>query len=134
MLSLPGIDWQNWGETVFYYAHKARRAKMFPRWRVGVFLGRSWDSDQNILGLADGSTARARAMVRVVESRRWSRDRIIRIKTVPITETPIHQDTIEDSHAPHTNHDAPLDAHADADLPLNTKRIKFTRHDLEDVG
>ena len=91
------------GEVVFFFVPKRLRHKMSPRWRVGVFLGRSWNSDQNIIGLLDGTTTRARAMVRTVESRRWSRERIQRLATTPIDEKPTRLDTIEDHHAPQSN-------------------------------
>ena len=55
------------GEKVLWYCPKKRKAKLEPRWRYGVFLGRAWNADSNFLGLMDGTVVRARAMVRVIE-------------------------------------------------------------------
>ena len=59
------------GEVVFFFTPKRLRTKMAPRWRVGIFIGRSWNLDQNVIGLLDGTTTRARAMARVVPTLRW---------------------------------------------------------------
>ena len=71
------------GETVMYYIPKKQRAKMDVRWRFGYFLGRALNSDQNIIGLADGTVTRARAMTRVIPSLRWNRDRIEKLIATP---------------------------------------------------
>ena len=54
--------------------------------KIGVFLGRSMNSDQNFVGLASGQVTRARGMVRLIEGKRWSRERRQRIKATPATE------------------------------------------------
>ena len=89
------------GEVAFYYVPKKRRGIMSARWRVCVFLGRSWNSDQNIIGLSGGSVTTARSMARVVEQRRWCRERIQRITTTPLKEKPTNREKLEDGHAPH---------------------------------
>ena len=60
------------GERVLWYVPKKRRGKLEPRWRNGVFLGRAWNSDQNYVGLLDGTVVRARALHRVIPSLRWA--------------------------------------------------------------
>ena len=60
------------GERILHYIPRKMRAKMDSRWKYGIFLGRSMHSDQNFVGLMDGSVTTARAMVRLVPSARWS--------------------------------------------------------------
>ena len=67
------------GERVMWYVPVKRRLKHEPKWRNGIFVGRSWNSDQNYVALMDGSITRARAMVRVVPSRRWDLPRLQRV-------------------------------------------------------
>ena len=56
------------GERVLYYVPKKQRSKLDVRWRYGTFLGRATNSDQNYIGLNDGTVTCARAMVRLVHS------------------------------------------------------------------
>ena len=42
------------GEVIYFYVPKRCRAKLDPVWRVGVFLGTSWNSYQNFIGLPSG--------------------------------------------------------------------------------
>ena len=43
------------GEKVHWYVPKKRRTKLEAKWRNGISLSRSWNSDQNVIGLADGT-------------------------------------------------------------------------------
>ena len=47
------------GEQVLWFVPKKLRTKLDVRWRYGVFLGRSLSTDQNYIGLADGSVVGA---------------------------------------------------------------------------
>ena len=58
-------------------------------------------SDQNILALADGSTARARAMVRVVPSARWDSSRVLKLAATPLNEKADALDNIESEENQH---------------------------------
>ena len=64
-------------------------------------MGRAWNADSNFLGLMDGTVVRARAMVRVVESKRWDRDRLLRVAGTPIHMNAAHFDDIEATVDPH---------------------------------
>ena len=44
------------GERVLWYTPKKARSKLAPRWRNGVFVGRSYNSDQNFVLLIDIET------------------------------------------------------------------------------
>lgn len=74
------------GETVFYYIPKNARRKLDPRWKLGVCLGKAWGPDQSYIGVPDGSVIRARALVRVVASKRWPAARLARITMTPKTK------------------------------------------------
>ena len=74
------------GETVYFYVPKKQRGMMDPIWRAGVFLSRSWNSDQNIVGLSSGHVTRARALVRLVPEKRWPRERLQRIVDTPLSQ------------------------------------------------
>ena len=74
---------------------------MDPRWRTGAFLGRAWNSDQNFILLPNGDVTRARAMVRVVQSKRWQIDRLQNVITTQDMDTHSKTDAIETDPAPH---------------------------------
>ena len=84
------------GERVSWYVPKKRRTKLEPTWLNGVFLVRDWSSDQNFIGLADGSVTRARAMVRVVESQRWVAARVLGVAGTPTSLSTTGFDVIEE--------------------------------------
>ena len=90
------------GERVWRFGPFKQRAKLEPRWRNGIYLGRAWGSDQNYFGLFDGSVAKARALVRAVPDIRWDMSRIKNISGSLIDRRATTvQDTIEDSTDPH---------------------------------
>ena len=88
------------GETVMWFVPRRCRQKLDPRWRYGAFVGRSWNSDQNFVALPDGSVVRARAMVRLVHSKRWQLPRLECIKTTPDMNTTATTDPIESTEQP----------------------------------
>ena len=76
-------------------------------------------------------------MVRLLPSKRWSRERLQRITTTPSLERPIALEQIEGSANPHDVPDAPHDDHLDVDdEPKHTqpRRVKNTLRDLKGVG
>ena len=79
------------------------------RWRYGVFLGRALSSDQNVIGLSDGSTTRARAITRVVPSARWDAGRVLRLSATTCQEQPLSLETIEAEMSPHDGDSAELE-------------------------
>ena len=89
------------GECVMWYVPAKRRTKLEPRWRSGVFLGRSRNTDANFIGLADGSVTTARAMVRVAESERWVADTLFAITGVPMSRGAVNFDVVEGAVDPH---------------------------------
>ena len=113
-----------------WYVPKKRRAKLEPRWRNGVFLGRAWNSDQNYVGLLDGTVVRARALVRVLPSLRWDAERITKVSGTPLSMNVLNFDGIESHHDPHRGppghrHDGP-----DADTDQTTRRVQILLRDL----
>ena len=83
------------GETVLWYVPRKERSNMDPHWRFGVFLGRSWRSDQNFLALPNGNVTRARAIARTISAKRWQPKRLESLRAVPWSEQPAKQDDIE---------------------------------------
>ena len=79
-----------------------RRAvpNMDVRWKYGVFVSRATGSNQSSSALNDGSTTRARAMVRVVSSMRWGPEKILKVTATPFNERPASLDAIEEEN-PH---------------------------------
>ena len=61
---------------------------------------RSWNSDQNFIGLTDGSVTKARAMVRVPESERWQGGNLLKIPGTPTTMHATNLDLIEEERDP----------------------------------
>ena len=88
------------GERILWYVPKKTQAKLDVRWRHGIFLGRSLNSDQNYIGLDDGSVTCARAMVRLVPRKRWSSDKVGNISGLPMDFKTKNLDLIEQSPEP----------------------------------
>ena len=122
------------GETMYFYVPKRQRGKLDARWRVGVFLGRSLNSDQNCVGLSSGEVTRARGLVRLIPSKGWSRERLQRITTTPFTEKQQALDKVEEGLVPHGGPPKPLDQQDGVDPPLHHRRVKITHADLTRSG
>ena len=125
------------GETVFYFIPKHHRQKLDPRWRLGVFLGRAWGADQNIIGRPAGSITRARAMVRICSSKRWQPARLARIRMTPNNEAETTTDIIEDHEHPHTSSDHHTDdsrIHDSDDGPSGPRRVRSLFRRFSELG
>ena len=125
------------GGVVYFFVPNKYRSKWDARWRVGVYLGRSWNSDQNFIGLPSGHVTRARGMVRLVENKRWSRQRLELITMTPSTEKPITLDQLEEDLQPHAPPAIPEEQQDDVDPkldPAGAKRVRITHDDLRQVG
>ena len=88
------------GETVLWFVPARLGSSLGPKWRFGVFLGRGWRSDQNFIGLVDGTMTRAKGIARTVESKRWQTDRLAEIRATPWQDNPKLQDQAEEAFAP----------------------------------
>ena len=71
------------GEKVFYYVPKRLRAKLDLRFRIGVCLGNSQNSNEAFIGIGNGNVIKSRSVVRVVASQRWSKEAISKIVSIP---------------------------------------------------
>ena len=104
------------------------------RWQYGVFLGRALHTDQNFIGIHDGSVVTARAMVRLVTSARWDWNRIERVTGTPAdADLQIDDEAIEGTEAPHA-HEEPDAVEEDEDLTDAHRRLKITLKDLKEHG
>ena len=125
------------GERILYYVPRKMRSKMDPRWRYGVFVGRSMNSDQNYIALTDGSITTARAMVRLVPSARWSTRYVENLIATPFNLKIKKLELIEEHEDPHANADAPK---VDDSLPAEEEykralsRLKIMPTDLKKYG
>ena len=95
-------------ERVLWYVPKKHRAKLDARWRYGVFLGRALDSDQNFVGLSNGTVVCARAIIRLNSRLRWNSEKAMAITGVPMDTKTQHFDVIEQDDEPHV-HAEPVD-------------------------
>lgn len=133
---------REFGQAVMWYVPKFARHKLDPRWRVGCFLGRPWNSDQNFLMVNDGSVIRPRAMVRIIEEKRWDPYRLETLHMLPCQTTTATPDAIEQDPAPHVGlqPDKTKDEHTDESLdadahdPQPPRRMQIKRPDLEKHG
>ena len=100
---------------------------------MGVFLGCACGSDQNYVGRPDGTVVRARALVRVVPSKRWQPVRLARITNTPSTESTASIDQIEEGEAPHAAEPSPQDEPMSRDEPLGLRRVKITLANVKGV-
>ena len=89
------------------------------------------NSDQNHIGISNGSVVQARAMVRLVPSARWDYDRISKIQGIPTMEKVRAADHIEEEIEPHKNLDDDL---ADVDEQGLPRRLTITMADLRAHG
>ena len=96
-------DCMHVGKCVLWFVPRKLRSCMEPRWRVGIVLGRSWRSDQNFIGLSDGTVTRARAIARAVASKRWQPLRLERNTSTPWTATTSAMDKITEHVDPHAS-------------------------------
>ena len=111
------------------------RSKLDVRWRYGVFLGRSMSTDQNYIGVADGSVVGARAMVRIVVAKRWNLSMITAVNSLPMDIKTRGLDTIEAEPNPH-DHATPLEQEEEeaTDSSLARRRLRITAKDLKTHG
>ena len=122
------------GEKVLWYVPKKQRAKLDVRWRHGIFLGRSMSSDQNFIGLPDGSVTGARAMIRLVAKKRWDTEKIGNISAMPMEVKTRNLDIIEQGPDPHAHASQEPDQDQDDPNPISRRRIQITWQHLQDYG
>ena len=139
------------GERVFYSTPKKGRAKLDLRWKIGIYLGHLFNSNEICIGTKSGNVIRTRSAVRVVEGSRWNLAAIENIIGTPADMTPVDEngldaDDIEGTSDPHDyapadvdpDHTAAADAgpdQADRRPPLQVpKRIKITTQDCNRYG
>ena len=123
------------GKRIVWFVLVKRRAKLDPRWRNGLLLGRSWNTDQNYIALLDGSIVRARAMVRVIPDIRWDSHRAKRVtgKLFSLHDTSIDQ--IEESLDPHRGVERRADGPESDDQPEPLhRRLPILQRDLTKYG
>ena len=105
------------GERVFYYVPRKVRAKLDQKWRLGIFIGHSTNSNEAYVGTASGSVVKSRSIARVKVADRWNADAVMKIEGIPGDLIAAGgEDTgqpIESSSTPHLDGDA--DARAAAD-------------------
>ena len=70
-------------EKIFYSTPRKGRAKMDLRWKLGVYVGSGWSSNEMFIGTKSGNVVKARSAVRVVEQSRWSLSAIQNIVGIP---------------------------------------------------
>ena len=72
-------DLLNSEKLVLHFVPKKHRHKLDMRWGIGVFLGTTMSSNENFIGLSNGTVIRCRAINRVRPDKRWSPDLIQKI-------------------------------------------------------
>ena len=107
------------------------RAKLDVKWRHGIVLGRAMGSDQNYIGLRDGSVVCARAMVRLIPARRWNLNIASGITGAPTDLKTENMDIIETEVNPHKQEDP--DAKQEESIQAK-RRLKITAKGLRDHG
>ena len=134
-------------EKVFFFVPKKARAKLDHRWRLGIFIGVSTNSNESYIGLSNGNVVKSRSVARVVQANRWDPDAILKIKGIPGDMVPSGTEdidaSIEESHTPHLDGDIEAREKAEVDVPMDNKaprkekinpKMKITNRDLRLYG
>ena len=123
------------GETIIYFVPAKRRHNLDAKWNFGIFLGRSYVTDQNIIGLKYGTVTRARSIARTTPDKQWQKDRILRMASTPTNEHAEQLDSIESEDAPHA---PPVlveeNEEEDEKLARELRRLRITQQDLKRHG
>ena len=79
------------------------------RFRIGVFLGNSQNSNEAFVGISNGNVIKSRSIVRVIAPSRWDKDTLSKVIGVPGNLTPTAGEeigpSIEEQLNPHENAD-----------------------------
>ena len=131
---------------MFYYVPKRLRAKLDLRFRIGVFLGNSQNSNEAFIGIGNGNVIKSRSVVRVVASQRWSKEAISKIVGIPGRLTPQGIEdigpNIEEVVDPHANKDEAIgiddddgaDLIDDRSMQQIDRQIRITLKDCQRFG
>jgi hypothetical protein len=113
------------GERVFYFVPKKIRSKLDHRWRLGIFIGLSSNSNESFVATLKGNVVKTRSVARVVEAHRWDSKAVLDIKGTPSSLTPIGPEDIdaavEESDQPHIEGDAGERDRAEHSLPAEAQ-------------
>ena len=123
------------GERVMFYVPRKLRAKLDPRWRYGIWLGRALHADESFVATSDGKVTRARAIVRLVEGARWVTAKILGVQGKPGDKFSDGLEKIEEDIQPHLGLDDQPEENMGEDV--NSKapmRMIITLRDLEKYG
>ena len=120
------------GEKLLWFVPKRLRSKLDSPWRYGVFLGVSMCSDQYFIGTHGGDVVRARAILRLIPDKRWDAERLMAVRTTPLTESTRYFDSLESKTDPH---EFPAeDRQPDLGHDPTRRRVKITLKDLQTYG
>lgn len=132
------------GERIFYSTPKKGRAKMDLRWKLGIYLGSAWSSNEIFIGTKNGNVSKARSAVRVVEPSRWNLLAVQNLVGIPGDRCPVPNDDLnaDDVEATENPHDYdPADipdteaAAPEVDRPHSDhRRMKITQEFLNRYG
>ena len=116
------------------YDPQMARIELDVRRRYGFVLGRSLNSDQHYVGLANGNAVRARATIRVVPEQCWDPSFIRSLTVTPYTERPTYQNLIEEQKHPHLHaHDPSMAYDHEPQHEKTTPRLDITGADIERI-
>lgn len=124
---------QEFCDCVWLCVPRKVRASMGPRWRFGICLRRSWRSDENFIGLADGTAARASAIARPITPKQWQPKRISRTVGAPFDATVSALDITNEAVDPHSSQVPSQDESAVGSMKVPT-RVRITYIDIKRVG
>ena len=97
------------GERVFFYVPRKTRAKLDHRWRLGIFIGLSSNSNEVFIGLPNGNVVKSKTVARVMIANRWNKDAVLKVRGIPGSLNPAGTEDInpkiEESESPHLDGD-----------------------------
>ena len=101
------------------------------RWKLGIFLGLSPNSNEKMIGLTNGTVIKARSIARNIKTSKWDLVAVNTIRGIPGDLAPPGNEGtnagIEESTTPHTDGDAQLREEAEAKKPKADRSHEVTR-------
>ena len=124
------------GEKVMYRLKRTNEMNVVldARWEPGVWLGRTWGTISNRIAKSDKEVVEVRAVHRVPQVERWSRDDLNNLKATPWQWTATEESGAAAVIAPRSEEEKAQDEPKVENPDYNPKRVYLRKEDMEKWG